>query len=380
MPTNSSEFAGLRFSYALPLRDSTHSPLMKFLNIRGATAVAILPPPPMKLAGLLFVRSCAGLNARHYGAESKFYRCLLGRSNLPADGLYSCAEGQSRAAMTMIAHKLGRVTIAIFLVLLASSLVRRSFGNSQGSINVDSHERTYEVHAPASYKGEQAVPLVLALHGRGGSWADGRGATPSDKDGIEDVKFLSELIRKVVRDYKIDASRVFVTGISNGGFMTQRIACELSSQVAAVGVVAATMGEITASHCHPEKPVSVMLIQGTLDPLVPIKGGPMGPNGSRGLILSLQEAAKKWAGLDACDSKPESVTWEDKAADGTGIRREAFTSCKGGTEVIVYTVEGGGHTWPGGKPSAPESLIGKTSHNMDASEVLWEFFSKHSLR
>ena len=312
--------------------------------------------------------------------------------------------------MTMIAHKLGRVTIAIFLVLLASSLVRRSFGNSQGSINVDSHERTYEVHAPASYKGEQAVPLVLALHGRGGTgrgtaglthfdsvsdahgflvvypdglgggWADGRGATPSDKDGIEDVKFLSELIRKVVRDYKIDASRVFVTGISNGGFMTQRIACELSSQVAAVGVVAATMGEITASHCHPEKPVSVMLIQGTLDPLVPIKGGPMGPNGSRGLILSLQETAKKWAGLDACDSKPEIVTWEDKAADGTSIRREAFTSCKGGTEVIVYTVEGGGHTWPGGKPSAPESLIGKTSHNMDASEVLWEFFSKHSLR
>ncbi len=310
----------------------------------------------------------------------------------------------------MIAHKLGRVTVVIFLVLLALPLARRSFGNSQGSIIVDGHERTYEVHAPASYKGEQSVPLVLALHGRGGtghgtaglthfdavadahgflvvypdglgnSWADGRGATSSDKDGIDDVKFLSELIRKLTRDYKIDSSRVFVTGISNGGFMSQRVACDLSNQVAAVGIVAATMGEITASHCHPGKPVSVMLIQGAQDPLVPIQGGPMGPNGSRGMILSLKDAAKKWIGFDACDSKPEITTLQDKAADGTSIRREAFTGCKGGAEIVVYTVEGGGHTWPGGKAYLPESSIGKTSHNMDASEVLWEFFAKHALR
>jgi len=308
----------------------------------------------------------------------------------------------------MIAHKLGRVTVAIFLVLLLLSLARRSFGNSQGSITVDGHERTFEVHVPLGYKGEQAVPLVVALHGRSGtghstaglthfdsisdargflvvypdgldnSWADGRGATSSDKDGIDDVKFLSELIREIARDYKMDASRVFVTGISNGGFMSQRVACELSSQVAAVGVVAATMGEITASHCHPERPVSVMLIQGTLDPLVPIQGGPMGPNGSRGMILSLKDAAKKWIGLDACDSKPEIATLQDKAADGTSIRRESFRGCKGGAEVVVYTVEGGGHTWPGGKAYLPESIVGKTSGNMDASEVLWEFFSKRS--
>src|SRR6266851_9819389 len=82
MPTSSSVFAGLRFSYALPLRDSTHSPLMKFLNIRGATDVAILPPQSPKLAALLFVWSPADLNARHYRAESKFYRCVSIRSNL----------------------------------------------------------------------------------------------------------------------------------------------------------------------------------------------------------------------------------------------------------------------------------------------------------
>jgi polyhydroxybutyrate depolymerase len=310
--------------------------------------------------------------------------------------------------MTTIAHKLGRGTTAIFLVLMVLLLARHSFGNSPGSITVDGHERTYEVHVPGAYKGEQAVPLVVVLHGRGGngpgtagltqfdsvadahgfllvypeglenSWADGRGATSSDKDGIDDIKFLSELIRKLARNYKIDSLRVFVAGYSNGGFMSQRVACELSSQVAAVGVVAATMGEITASRCHPEKPVSVMLIQGTQDPLVPFQGGPMGKDGSHGTILSLQKTAGKWAGLDACNSKPEVSTLEDKAGDGTTIRREAFRGCKEGAEVISYTVEGGGHTWPGGKPYLPESIIGKTSGNMDASEVLWEFFSRHS--
>lgn len=315
--------------------------------------------------------------------------------------------------MSKIANTLGSIAIPISVLFMASLIPETSFGNLPGSLTVDGRNRTYEVHVPDGYrgdKGEQAAPLVVVLHGRGGtghgaaglthfdaiadahgflvaypdglsnSWADGRGATPSDKDGVDDVKFLSELIHKLVRDYKIDASRVFVTGMSNGGFMTQRIACDLSSQVAAGGSVAATMGEITASHCHPERPISVMLIQGAQDPLVPIQGGPMGPNGSHGVILSLQETAKKWTDLDACSSKPEVSTVADKAGDGTTIRREAFRGCKGGGEVIVYTVEGGGHTWPGGKPNAPESLAGKTSRNMDASEVLWEFFSKHSLR
>jgi len=312
--------------------------------------------------------------------------------------------------MSKITRTLGRVTIAIFLFLLAFLLVRRSSGNSQGSITVDGHRRTYELHVPAGYKAAQTVSLVVVLHGRlgtghgtaglthfdsvseahgflvvypdglGRSWADGRGATSSDKDGIVDVKFLSELIHKLSHDYRIDASRVFVSGISNGGFMSQRVACELSSQVAAVGVVAATMGEITASHCHPEKPVSVMLIQGTQDPLVPFQGGPMGKNGSHGTILSLQKAAEKWVDLDACDAKPEVSTLADKASDGTTIRREVFAGCKEGAEIIVYTVEGGGHTWPGGKAYLPEIIIGKTSRNMNASEALWEFFSKHALR
>jgi polyhydroxybutyrate depolymerase len=157
----------------------------------------------------------------------------------------------------------------------------------------------------AGYDGRKAVPLVLALHGRMGngegqarlsrldsvsdahgflvvypdgldrSWADGRGATPSDKNNVNDVKFLSRLIDKLSGQYRIDATRVYATGMSNGGFMTGKLACDLSNKIAAVAIVAASRSDILASSCDPAKPVSVMLMQGRKDPLVPFAGGPL---------------------------------------------------------------------------------------------------------
>lgn len=301
-----------------------------------------------------------------------------------------------------------RIAISFISLSIAFVSAASAFGNSRGSLTVDSRERTYELHVPLSYAADKRASLVLVLHGRLGdghgnvalthfdkvsdaygflvaypdglnrSWADGRGGTPADKDGVDDVHFLSELIRKLSSEYRIDAARVYVTGMSNGGFMTQRVACSLADQIAAAGSVAATMGQILASSCKPSKPVPMMLIQGTQDPLVSINGGSLGTNGSRGEILSLDATAQKWVSLDGCNSKPEKTALPDVANDGTTIQRETFSACKASAEVIVYTVEGGGHTWPGGKQYLPEALIGKTSRNMDASEVLWEFFSRHS--
>jgi polyhydroxybutyrate depolymerase len=301
-------------------------------------------------------------------------------------------------------------TCVAFLALLSLllSLAAKSDGNTQGSLTVDGRERTYELHVPVTYKTDQPVPLALILHGRLGdgrgtaalthfdkvsdahgflaiypdglhrSWADGRKVTDSDKEGTDDVKFLSELIHKLSSAHRIDGSRIYVAGISNGGFMTQRVACELSDQIAAVGVVAATMSEQIAASCHPNKPVSVVMMQGSLDTFVPIQGGAMGPNGSRGQILSLRATAEKWAGFDGCNSAPERSTLPDIARDGTTVQRESFSGCKEQAEVVAYTVEGGGHTWPGGKQYLPAAIIGKTTRNMDASEILWEFFARHS--
>src|SRR6185436_20133685 len=113
-------------------------------------------------------------------------------------------------------------------------------------------------------------------------------------------------------------------------------------------------------------------------PLVPIQGGPMGRNGSRGTILSLQATAEKWVRLNGCDSTPQSLALPDKAGDGTIVRKQTYSPCKENSEVVIYTIEGGGHTWPGGKQYLSEMFVGKTTHNVDASETLWEFFSRHT--
>ena len=305
-----------------------------------------------------------------------------------------------------------RATLYLILnlsVLLAAlSLAPKTHANTQGSLTVDGRKRTYELHVPASYNSGQPAALVLALHGRLGtghktadlthfdkvsdahgfltvypdglhrSWADGRGATDSDKEGIDDVKFISALIRSLSSHYRIDRSRVYAAGISNGGFMSQRIACALADQIDAAGVIAATMGERTANACQPARPASVIVFQGDKDPLVPIQGGPMGRNGSRGTILSLQATAEKWVRLNGCDSTPQSLALPDKAGDGTIVRKQTYSPCKENSEVVIYTIEGGGHTWPGGKQYLSEMFVGKTTHNVDASETLWEFFSRHT--
>jgi len=281
--------------------------------------------------------------------------------------------------------------------------------DKQATLQVDVRSRTYTYHVPAGYDGSRAVPLVLALHGRLGqgsgeerlshldkvsdahgflvvypdgldrSWADGRGGTPSDRKGVDDVKFLSNLIDQLEREYRIDPTRIYATGMSNGGFMSGRVACELSGRVAAVAIVAASLSESVAANCHPEQPVSVLVLQGTDDPLVRLAGGPLGRNTAGGVVLSHDATVQKFADLDRCSSEPKKERIADQAGDGTTIDVATYSACAGGTEVRGYVVNGGGHAWPGGMQYFPASMIGKTSKNMDASEVIWEFFSRHPL-
>jgi polyhydroxybutyrate depolymerase len=299
-----------------------------------------------------------------------------------------------------------RVSASVALILALGAACTRA--NSDDSIPVDGRTRTYVLHVPAAYSANKAAPLVIALHGRLGDghgmatlthfdkvsdehgflvvypdglhrgWADGRGGTDSDKDGVNDVKFLSELIHQLESRYKVDAKRVYVTGISNGGFMTHRLACELGDEIAAAAPVAATLSENTANACHPAKPVSIAMIMGAKDPLVPIEGGALGRNGARGKILSFQATADKWSTLDGCTGKANKSEIADSANDGTTIHVKTIANCKAGSEVMTYEVEDGGHTWPGGTQYLPKLVIGKTTRNMDASEVLWSFFAKHS--
>jgi len=298
--------------------------------------------------------------------------------------------------------------LVLSLPLIGVHRLRAKAQDTKQSIVVDGLERFYFLHLPANYNASKPAPLVLALHGRLGtgegqqrlshfdkvsdehgflvaypdgferSWADGRGGTPADKKGLNDVKFLSQLIGTLEDKYHIDPRRVYVTGMSNGGFMTARMACELADKVAAVGIVSASLSANAAGACAPAKPVSVAIFQGTEDPLVPYRGGEMGKNTAGGAILSHEQTVKKFAQLDHCPEKPQLERIPDNKGDGTTVEITRYSDCSQGTEVRGYTIEGGGHAWPGGVAYFPEAIIGKTSLNLDASETIWEFFAAHS--
>ena len=272
-----------------------------------------------------------------------------------------------------------------------------------GSLQSGGYTRTYIVHLPPASAMLHPAPLMIALHGRLGtgtgqgrlthfdqladsygfivvypdgyqrSWADGRGVTPADKASIDDVAFISALIDQLSSQYSIDQTRIYAAGMSNGGYMTQRLACDLTKRFAAVAVVAANFSANLASHCAPTRPLPIMIIHGMADPLVLAAGG----TEEGASVLSTQASVQKWASLDGCSSTPALSNLPDTVNDGTHIQRYVYQPCQNKAEVIFYNVQGGGHTWPGGLQYLPVSVIGKTSRNLDASAVIWQFFQQY---
>jgi polyhydroxybutyrate depolymerase len=266
-------------------------------------------------------------------------------------------------------------------------------------------ERCYLLYVPASHKPTQPAPLVLSLHGFAGNAMNQRKTTGWDRiadregfvvaypegtslpqrwnaadlfsaESVDDVQFFRDMIADVAQAAPVDPDRVYVNGISNGGAMTHRIACELVDIVAAIGTVAAVPTE-PPNGCTPSRPVPVIAFHGTDDPLVNYHGGSFKIPVSRGLLnLSMEPVVYApvetwiagWAERNGCDMVPEPI----QGAVG-GIR---YASCQDGAEVALYTVHGGGHTWPGGPPIP---FVGKTSTDIDASETMWAFFQAHLL-
>jgi len=289
------------------------------------------------------------------------------------------------------------------LVLASFGTVCRA-GDREESLVSGGRRRTFLLHAPPG--GPARRPLVLALHGRlgdgrgmerlaglarladqegfllacpdgvGRSWADGRGATPADREGIDDVSFLAALIDDAVSRFGAEPARVYAVGMSNGGFMVQRLACERASKVAAVGVVVATMSAALPESCRPSRPVPVAFLLGTEDPLVPFRGGKT----PRGALLSADATLAWWAERDGCPAVPAVTTLPDRdPGDGTRVTLRVHGPCGAGAEVRAWVVEGGGHTWPGGIQYLPRALVGRTSRDLDASRELWEFLRRFAV-
>ena len=292
------------------------------------------------------------------------------------------------------------LNLLFFILLTASTHAWAQQKNEQ--ITVDGLKREFITYVPAGSTDYGKMPVIISLHGRLGtadrqmkfanfkpiadrekviivcpqgidrSWNDGR-ETPANTKGINDVKFIDQLISYIIDIYNADASRIYVTGMSNGGFMTSRLACELNSRIAAIAVVAASMDKDMSY--QPTKPMPAMYIQGTKDPLVPYAGGLM-RKGAKGAIYGHEDILKKWAVADNCDNKPEITTLPVKVDDGTSVTKEEY-SCPNGLKVIGFTVVDGGHTWPGGSQYLPKFIIGPRSKNINACEEIWKFFKEN---
>jgi polyhydroxybutyrate depolymerase len=207
------------------------------------------------------------------------------------------------------------------------------------------------------------------------SWADGRGASTPDRQGVDDVGFISALVDRLVADFGIPPGRVFVTGLSAGAFMANRLACDRADLFAAIAPVAGTLGSNVG--CGPSRPVSVLAMSGTADPIVPFGGGVMNGRGGTSTVLAATELVDRWRGLDGCpnDPAPERLP---VTGDGTSTEQLTYSPCAAGTAVVFMRVENGGHTWPGAPEVLPPQQVGPAIRAFDASQMSLQFFEAHS--
>jgi len=262
-------------------------------------------------------------------------------------------------------------------------------------------DRSYVVYAPPPDTAPKA--LVVVLHGRFGtgeemqedshftpvaeregfavvypdgvdrSWHDSREVGPAARQKVDDIAFISALIDFMVTKHRIDPKRVYVAGMSNGAMMTFRVACELSSKIAGIGIVAGALPEAQLPACHLDHPMPMIMFAGMNDPLVPYNGGDTG----RGRFLSAEATAAWFASQNGCAEGPSLRTLDVVPDDETKAHQRDFTKCNGNADVRLYSFEGGGHTWPNGTQYLPKAVIGRVSREIDGADEMWRFFSSH---
>lgn len=299
---------------------------------------------------------------------------------------------------------LGFVMVLLGLPLVVALFEALSFNahnRNNGTIVSSGEKREYLVYVPRSYDRARKTPLVISMHG-GGMWgaaqqevsqwnrvADAHGFIVVYPSGVgplsrhrawraeggagslKDVTFVSNLIDTLSADYNIDPMRVYADGLSNGGGMAAVLACMLSERIAAVGLVASAQF-MPWSDCPDHRPVPTIAFHGTDDRHAWYRGGTSWV--ARGLVFPpIETWMAEWARRNGCGPSPmDSMVARD-------VRRREYVSCAEDAPVVLYTILGGGHTWPGGGP-LPEWFAGTTSRSIDASSAMWKFFRDHPLR
>lgn len=275
-------------------------------------------------------------------------------------------------------------------------------GEVTHTLTHDDLERSYILYVPASVDWTRPVPLVFVFHGGTGNaenairmsgfnevadqngflvvYPNGTGRLSEDKlltwnggtccgyaqeKKIDDVGFVRAIVADLQSQTNIDPKRIYASGMSNGGILSQRLACEAADIFAAVAPVA---GTLNFPQCNPSQPISVIEFHGTGDQHILYDGG-AGPESLVNVdFASVKDSIGFWTSFDGCKSQSQSNSFED-------IQHEVWSGCKANTSVELYSVIGGGHTWPGGEAGRPQA--DQPTQTISASQLIWEFFAAH---
>lgn len=272
------------------------------------------------------------------------------------------------------------------------------------TLTVGGVKRTYLVHIPAAHDPKKSAPVVLALHGAGMNgpmmvwfsglnrkadeagfvvvYPSGTGTGPfltwnageswGRRGKPDDVAFIARLLDDLGTVVRVDPKRVYACGMSNGAMMCYRLAAELSDRIAAIAPVA---GTIACRHERPGRAVPVIHFHGSADRIVPV----VAARGKSPVLwfTGVEESVQTRVKLNGCNHRPKTETIS-RVGDEMKATRTTYGGGKGGSEVVLVMIEGGGHTWPGQKP--PVGFIGKSALNLSANDLMWEFFKKHPMR
>jgi len=291
-------------------------------------------------------------------------------------------------------------------------------------IGIDGIDRRYAIYIPQDYK-NISLPIIFELHGGGvyiedmtgesghktpfklwmeiaenekfivvypeglnGSygkptWNDCRGDCQVSSNA-DDVHFIDTLISKISSEYQIDANRIYVSGLSNGGFMAQRIAIELNDKIAAVSSVVASKPAVSVCN-NPPRPISILFMFGTDDNYMPYNGGYLSnpPSPSHGSVISVDETIEYWVNVNHTDTIPEYKVFPDLDTDDGGIvEKYSYKNGNNNTEVIFYKINGAGHSAPSIKERYSalfEQYFNKQNHDIEMTTEVWNFFKNKTL-
>jgi polyhydroxybutyrate depolymerase len=292
-------------------------------------------------------------------------------------------------------------------------------GNHRFTVRVDEANRRYTVHVPPRYDGRMPTPVVVMLHGGGGTgkaaafetgwdtkadeagflavfpdamaadptspshfvknpqlWNDGSDRFYAGQIPPDDVKFIDAMLDALIASFTVDGRRIYFTGFSNGASMSFLVGARLSSRIAAIAPVA---GACWLDPGKLERSVPMMYMTGTADPLNVIEGGvPKLATGASDKVRGkakppVRESIMKWVKATGCPEKPASTLAKD------GIQTEIYGPGQDGAEVVSIAVEGLGHTWAGGKSLLPEFMVGKRTDKIKATDIIWDFFRRHPI-